>query len=62
MKNKKHHFCPLRRKTIDFLTGHFVDVEFWDAKKERAKEGFNKNNQTASDRNRTIDESRPDHI
>ncbi|MDR1199278.1 MAG: site-specific integrase [Prevotellaceae bacterium] len=45
-------------KTIDFLTGHSVDVEFWDEKKERAKEGFNKNNQTASDINRTIDEFR----
>jgi integrase len=44
--------------TIDFPTGHSIDMEYWDAKKERAKTGFNKNNQTTSDINRTIDEFR----
>jgi len=42
---------------LDFPIGHTVDLEHWDMKAERAIDGaINKNNQTAADINRTIDE------
>ena len=44
---------------LDFPTGHNVDAEYWDAKKQYALDGFiSKTGQKSSDINRTIDEYR----
>lgn len=44
-------------RPIDFPIGHTIDLAHWDMEAERAIDGaINKNNQTAADINRTIDE------